>query len=155
MLSLPQTTSYAILTLSCLGVKPDSWVMTKHIAAWTRIPLPFLSKVLHLLADSGLIQAKSGTDGGFQLTRPAKEISLLEVVEASGKHDCFDSCLLGNEECSDERNCPAHEYWKEQRTLIKAKLDQLTVEDVMNFEQHDADPLQQDATFQTSSEVKL
>ena len=154
MVSLPQTTNYAILVLSCLGVNPGSWVMAKNIAAWTRIPLPFLSKVLHSLSASGLIQTKPGTDGGFQLTRSAKEISLLEVAEASGEHDCFDNCLLGMKECSDKRSCPAHEFWKEQRTLIIAKLNRLTVDDVTNFEQHHADRLQQDATTQTSSEVK-
>ncbi len=141
MLCLPQTTGYAILALSSLAARPGQWVTTKSVVAWTRIPLPQLSKLLHQLLGSGFIRTKPGKQGGFQLSRPAHTISLLEVTQSIGDYDCFSGCLLGLETCSDARNCPAHTFWKAQKARIKQMLQELTLEDSTRFELKISHPL--------------
>jgi Rrf2 family iron-sulfur cluster assembly transcriptional regulator len=141
MLCLPQTTGYAILALSCLAARPEQWLTTTSIVTWTRIPLPQLSKLLQTLIHSGFIRTKPGKRGGFQLTRPAYEISLLEITRSLGDDDCFSACLLGLETCSDARNCPAHSFWKKQKARIQQTLQELTLQDSTRFELRASLPL--------------
>ena len=115
MLALSQTTGYAVLALSCLDGCGDRWVLAKNISECTGISLPYLSKMLHALTGSGVIVAKRGYRGGFQLAQPADQITLLEVVEAVEGQAWMPRCLLGLDECSDQRACPTHEFWKKQR----------------------------------------
>lgn len=134
VLALSQTTGYAILALSCLEGCRDRWVLAKTIAECTGVPLPYLSKTLHALTGSGLVLAKRGYRGGFQLGRPADQITLLEVAEAVEGRKWLPVCLLGLEECSDQRGCPTHAFWTKKRARIEKELKRLTLRDVAEFE---------------------
>ncbi len=76
MLSLNQTTGYAILALAYLEQSPGRPRLAKDIAAATGVPLPYLSKLLHALTRTGLIHGKRGYRGGFTLAKPTSQISL-------------------------------------------------------------------------------
>jgi Rrf2 family protein len=52
------------------------------IAEAEGLPERFLVKVLTPLARAGVLESVRGPCGGFRLARPAKGITLLEVVEA-------------------------------------------------------------------------
>jgi Rrf2 family iron-sulfur cluster assembly transcriptional regulator len=134
VLSLSQTTGYAILALSCLRQSGGELVLAKDIAACTGIPLPYLLKLLHAMGKAGLVTAKRGYRGGFALARPADGITLRDVAQEVDGRAWLPVCLLGLEECSDQRGCPTHDFWKAQRLVIEAELQQTTVKDVADFE---------------------
>src|SRR3954447_85517 len=46
------------------------------------MPAAYLAKQLKALVRAGLLSATPGPAGGFQLARPAAEVTLLDVVEA-------------------------------------------------------------------------
>lgn len=138
MLSLSQTTGYAILALSCLKQCGCDLVQAKDIAECTGIPLPYLLKLLHAMGKADLVIAKRGYRGGFALARPAEQISLMDVAEAVDGQAWLPKCLLGLEDCSDQRQCPTHNFWKTQRQKIEAELRQTTVKDVAEFEAQQA-----------------
>jgi Rrf2 family protein len=46
------------------------------------IPDAYLAKHLRALVNAGVLQASTGPNGGFSLSRPPEEISVLDVVEA-------------------------------------------------------------------------
>ena len=52
------------------------------IARARKIPERFLLKVLKPLADRKILLSLKGPNGGYRLARPAKDINLLEVIEA-------------------------------------------------------------------------
>jgi Rrf2 family protein len=133
MLSLSQTTGYAILALSCLVGDEDRWVLSKDIAATTGIPGPYLSRVLHALGQSGLIRAKRGYRGGFALARPASRISLLDVAEAVEGRDWKAPCLLGLTSCAQIRACPTHTFWTRELARIERELRKTTLAQVGGF----------------------
>jgi len=133
MLCLSQTAGYGILALSCLD--QEQWVLTQHIADRTGVPKAYLAKILHLLARARLILAKRGYRGGFRLAREAEQISLLDIVESVDGASWIGGCLLGLEECTDERACPTHEFWKKERGRIRACLERISLRDVAKFEQ--------------------
>ena len=134
MLALSQTTGYAILALSCLDGCRDRWVLAKDISQCTGITLPYLSKLLNALTSSGLVNAKRGYRGGFQLARSADRITLMDVAEAVEGSDWLPKCLLGLEECSDARACPTHAFWKTERSRIEEELRSQTLRHVAEFE---------------------
>lgn len=134
MLGLSNTAGYAILALGCMKECNGAWILTRDIAKRTGISSTYLSKILHGLAKSGLIDAKRGYRGGFKLSRSASKISLMDVVEAVEGRAWTGRCLLGLAECSDERSCPAHDFWKSTRIRIESKLRRLTLAQVAEFE---------------------
>lgn len=46
------------------------------------IPVQFLEQLFSTLRRSGLLVSQRGVKGGYQLARPAEEITVLEVVQA-------------------------------------------------------------------------
>ena len=46
------------------------------------MPERFLLQILRVLVTHGILKSTRGVDGGYSLSRPAEEISLLEVIEA-------------------------------------------------------------------------
>ena len=57
-------------------------VPAEEIAKEFDIPNEYLVKIMSQLARTGLLRSKRGPHGGFSLAQPAKEISLLEIIEA-------------------------------------------------------------------------
>lgn len=79
---ISQTTEYALRAVVYLGQHADESWTTKQIAAATRVPAGYLSKVLQGLSRAGLIQSQRGRHGGFQLAGDPEEVTILEVVNA-------------------------------------------------------------------------
>ena len=57
-------------------------VMAKNIAESCRIPLEYLLKILLQLVRSEVLGSIRGPRGGFYLSRPPGEITLLQIFEA-------------------------------------------------------------------------
>ena len=134
MLSLSHTTGYAIRALSCLGGPDDPSILVKDLAAQSDVSTFYLAKIISRLSEAGLVKSKRGYKGGVQLSRPADQISLLDVSRAIDGDDWTESCLLGMAQCSDARACPHHSFWKVEREKIKGNLADTSLKDVAEFE---------------------
>jgi Rrf2 family protein len=58
-----------------------------------------LNKVLQRLNRVGLVASRRGPRGGFVLGRPAKSVTLLEIVEAIDGSLAMGECMLGSSLC--------------------------------------------------------
>lgn len=134
MLSLSQTTGYAIQALSCLEETGAAWALGKGVSVRSGVPRPYLAQILHALSKSGLIHTKRSSQGGYRLARPGKKISILEVAQAVDGEDCLGHCLLGRTVCSDLRACSIHEFWKVERARIEKCLAGISLADVAALE---------------------
>ena len=65
MLSLSQTTGYAVLAMGCIGSWKGDWVRSEAIHECTGVPKPYLRKLLYALGQAGLLETKRGYEGGF------------------------------------------------------------------------------------------
>ena len=63
-----------------LAAKPDRLVSIGEIARTYRISHNHLTKVVHDLRKQGFLDAVRGRSGGIRLARPARDISVGEVV---------------------------------------------------------------------------
>jgi Rrf2 family iron-sulfur cluster assembly transcriptional regulator len=134
LFSVSQSTGYAILALTCLEGSPNQWVLARDIAACTDVPPSYLAKILRLLSEAGLVIAKRGYRGGVRLARPAGEINLLEVTIAIEGRSGLTDCVLNLSECSEERACPSHRFWKTARQRIRTQLESISLTDTAAFE---------------------
>lgn len=134
MQRLSHTTGYAILALGFVGSRPDQWIQAHDIAAMTGLPKPYLSKILHAMGKAGLLKTKRGYRGGVRLARPADQVTLLDVASAVTLPDERPQCILGMKECSEEKSCPMHNFWKQMREQLQQQLSKLTLAEVARYQ---------------------
>ncbi|MFL6156934.1 MAG: RrF2 family transcriptional regulator [Marmoricola sp.] len=60
----------------------DGPVPTARLAEFHGVSRTYLAKHLQQLSRAGLVRSTEGREGGYELTRHAGEISLLEIVQA-------------------------------------------------------------------------
>jgi Rrf2 family protein len=79
---LSQTTEYALRAVVYLAEHNDSAHTTQQIAAATKVPMGYLSKVLQNLVKMSLISSQRGLGGGFVLAKTPEELTIYEIVQA-------------------------------------------------------------------------
>lgn len=95
------------------------------------VPRNYLSKVLHRLAQAGLLTSTRGRAGGFKLNRAPDLVTLGEVMACLEPADANEGrCLLGRAECSDEDPCTAHEQWCALRAQVDRFFEHTTLADL-------------------------
>lgn len=97
---------------------PGEYALVKTIATEDGIPLHFLAKILQDLARHGFLKSSKGPRGGFRLSQPPEEISMLRIVEAVDGAGRYDRCIGGNPECSNRVACGMHDSWMALRSRI-------------------------------------
>ena len=77
-----RTLEYAILASTEVAKAGGEPVMSAVVAETLNLPKAFPSMVMRDLAKARVLRSKRGPTGGFQLARPANQITLLEIYEA-------------------------------------------------------------------------
>jgi len=106
-LMISQTAEYALRAVVMLGSNPGSPRTTQQIAEQTRVPSGYLSKVLQALGRAGLVEAQRGLYGGFVLSRPLDDLTIIDVINAIDPLQRIERCPLGLVEHGN-RLCPLH-----------------------------------------------
>lgn len=76
-------TDYAIRAAAELAtLPPGTWVKTESVALAQDIPLPFLLNIFAELRTVGIVRSRRGVDGGYQLARPATEITVADIIRS-------------------------------------------------------------------------
>jgi Rrf2 family protein len=82
-MKLSRASGCALAGLVQLARGQDNRLLPSHkIALAAGLSGKFLLKMLRHLATADVLRSSKGPHGGYQLARPARDISLLEVVEA-------------------------------------------------------------------------
>ncbi|GGQ40078.1 RrF2 family transcriptional regulator [Couchioplanes azureus] len=77
-------TDYAVRAMLAIAADHPHLVKAADLAAAQDIPLSFLQGILLDLRRAGLLHSHRGVDGGYALARPAEEVTVGDVVRASG-----------------------------------------------------------------------
>lgn len=115
---ISQTAEYALRAVACLAASPGSSQTTQQIAAITKVPPSYLSKVLQVLVKSRLVHSQRGLHGGFSLARSAAQISILEVVNAVDPIQHILECPLGLK-THGVNLCPLHRRLNDAISLVE------------------------------------
>lgn len=80
---ISQTAEYALRAMAYLADQMQhGYRSTVEVAMVTKVPTPYLSKVLKKMVDTGLVRGQRGPGGGFLLIRTPDKITVWEVVDA-------------------------------------------------------------------------
>ena len=108
----------AVLYLARLGTNERA--STSTVAEEQRIPPSFLAKIISQLSIAGLLHTSRGARGGVTLARDAKDISLLEVIEAIDGPIQLNECVGEDGECTFDEDCVLRPVWSDaQNELVK------------------------------------
>lgn len=97
-----------------------------EIAESRQLSQQLVAKILTLLSAAGLVEGKPGPSGGYQLARPASEISLLDVVRVFEDSQDRVMCPFGPHWCGVGPNCPLHNTLLEMHQKALDRLDEET-----------------------------
>lgn len=94
------------------------------------ISFHFLTKILQVLTQKGILQSYRGPNGGVGFLKNPEEITLSELVRALEGDDFFDKCLLGLPGCGERQPCPMHAYWMGIRNNLKSEFETTSLADL-------------------------
>src|ERR1700674_336423 len=110
MVKLTKKADYALIAVRHLathGVEHSH--SAADIAEVYGISPQLLAKVLQRLAKHGLVTARHGSSGGYQLARHPKDISALEVISAVDGPLVITSCVTNHGNCDQSNTCTVRE----------------------------------------------
>jgi len=128
---LTSACKYGIQATIYLGMqKDDSFVSIKKIAEEFTIPFHFLTKVLQLLTQAGIVESTKGAKGGVRLGKDPDAITLFDIIAVIDGEGIFHDCMLGLPGCGLNTPCPAHEFWAPIRTKYEISARAISLRDL-------------------------
>jgi Rrf2 family nitric oxide-sensitive transcriptional repressor len=117
-LELSRRGDYAVRAM--LALADDDGLLTgPRIAERTGVPFSFLPQVMGTLVRAGLVEALQGRSGGYRLARPARDVSLLSIVEAAEGDSRRTTCILRGGPCGADGTCRVHDaFFAAQEALL-------------------------------------
>ncbi len=93
------------------SIPPEAVVPFREIAHQMMVPEDFLAKILKTLVDEKLVRSTRGPHGGYALSRPASDISFLDVIEAVEGPIAINVCL-DDDPCKKASACTMVGVWR-------------------------------------------
>lgn len=122
---------YALRALTYAAAQGDGTrFQAKEVCDKAGIPESFTRKVFQALTQGGFLRAVRGPGGGYELSRPADRITLLDVILAVEGAGTFSQCVLGFPTCGTDHPCPLHETWAAAKEQLLEQLKRRTLQDL-------------------------
>lgn len=130
MLRIAKLTDYATGLMTQLAHQPGRWVSARQLAVELSLPAPTVARLLKLLGRAGLVLSQRGKGGGYGLARPAREISVAEVIAAIEGPVALTECALGDGRCNLERDCATRANWRVISQAVQVALEAVSLADM-------------------------
>jgi Rrf2 family transcriptional regulator, iron-sulfur cluster assembly transcription factor len=95
-----------------------------------KISLSYLEQLFGKLRRHGLVESVRGPGGGYNLARPADNVSVADVILAVDEPIDATQCG-GKENCLDDKRCMTHELWANLNVHIFSFLRSVTLEQLV------------------------
>ncbi|MBV8146098.1 MAG: SUF system Fe-S cluster assembly regulator [Gammaproteobacteria bacterium] len=127
MLRISRLTDYATVLLATLASEPGVVQTAASLAGRTHIAAPTVSKLLKQLQRAGLVTSTRGLHGGYQLARPAAQISAAAILDALEGPVALTDCSVGHGQCEIEESCRVGRVWQRLNLAIRRALYEVTL----------------------------
>jgi Rrf2 family protein len=135
MLRLSKKTDYALMALKDLASSDrETSCSAREIAARYDIPVELMAKVLQRLARRGLLESHQGPRGGYQLSRPARRISVADVIQAIDGPVLVTACSDEDETCDQYSKCNVRDPLWRLKDRIMHSLASFTLQELAEDE---------------------
>ena len=141
MLRISKLTDYAILMM--VELTRDGEMLSAHaLSERIHVEVPTASKVLKLLAGSGLLESYRGASGGYRVSRTASEISVAEVIAAIEGPIAMTECSIEEGLCAQEDNCGLRSNWQRISLAVAQALRDVSLAEMSAPMGRKSNPLQ-------------
>lgn len=126
---------YGLRALMELGMEPDIALSLRDIATRQQVSLDYLEQIVPSLKAAGLIKARRGAHGGYQLAKSPSEITAFDALIAlEGTFNpmaCLSSTLEDSENCLASGSCAVQEVWSEMKLAVETVLKNKTLAEMI------------------------
>ena len=140
MLRISRLTDYATVILASLAERPERVQTAAALAEQTRIAAPTVSKLLKQLQRAGLVVSTRGLHGGYQLARPATQISAAAILDALEGPVALTDCAVGHGHCEIEETCRVGRVWQRLNLAIRRSLYEISLAQLAGIDTTQARP---------------
>ena len=134
---LSQTAHYALRAVYYLATNEDNkWHLTKDVAEITKIPAPYLARIMSTLAKRGILKSRTGMGGGFSIGIDSHKFNLYDVVSQFDNLDNIKDCVFGFINCCDDGECSLHKAWNDAKSRLIDALKSTSLNDMKTSFQH-------------------
>jgi len=124
-----QTAEYALRAVAYLAEEGEPRTVAQ-IAAATKVPPSYLSKVMQSLARAGLVVSQRGLHGGFRLARPTDQLCVYDIVQAVDPIQRITKCPLDLPQHS-KNLCKLHQRMDDTLAQVELVFRQTTFAEVL------------------------
>ncbi len=139
-MKLSKKGEYALRSLINLGIAAEvkrDLVQVSELAESEQLPVKFLEQIMQALKDAGLVSSMRGKFGGYRLAKPAREITIGQVVRLIdgplAPIGCVSQSAYEKCTCPDEAHCGLRMLMLDVRNAIAGILDRYTLADVVEI----------------------
>ncbi|MDO5293397.1 MAG: Rrf2 family transcriptional regulator [bacterium] len=124
---------YAIEMMTDLAIHSvDSVESIKNIAARRDLSEKYLEQIVSALKKAHLIESTRGASGGYRLAKPANEIKIYDILEATERNLIPIECLQTKTECGINcEKCATRGMWGKLWLEMKQVMDDVTLEQIV------------------------
>jgi Rrf2 family protein len=126
-----QTSEYALRVVVYLASLDGKQATIPQIADATRTPEGYLAKVLRSLALAELVRSQRGPQGGSVLARPARQITVFDVIHAVDPIQRITTCPLGIKGHGINL-CPLHRRLDQAIAMVEATFKKTTIAELVS-----------------------
>jgi FeS assembly SUF system regulator len=134
MLRISRLTDYATVILAALAGEPGRVQTAAALAESTHIAAPTVCKLLKQLQRAGLVLSTRGLHGGYQLARPASQISAAAILDALEGPVALTDCSAGHGNCEIEDSCRVGRVWQRLNLAIRRSLYDVSLAQLAGLE---------------------
>ncbi|PYU06961.1 MAG: SUF system Fe-S cluster assembly regulator [Acidobacteria bacterium] len=128
MFKLSKKADYGLIAVKHLATHRNALAYSAaEIADQYGISGTLMAKVLQKLAREGVLQARHGAAGGYQLARDPEQISALDVISAIDGPVLITSCVTNHGNCDATPRCSVREPLRRVNESILQVLSSVTI----------------------------
>ena len=127
---ITRDTDYAIRALVYMAGFKGGRISVPELVSGTRIPKPFLRKIMQLLGKKGFVRSYKGIGGGFALKKTPERMALTDLIEAIQGRISLNECFFKKIACPRKKECLLKKKIDSLEAYIIKELKALTLKDI-------------------------
>lgn len=131
MLRVSKLTDYGSVILTHMACHPEQRMSAASLAKSVLLPPATVRKLLKILLTNGLLYSHLGKYGGYQLAKPAQEISLAEIINIFEGGIALTECTLEKGTCRIEDGCAIRHNWQGINRIVQQTLAQVSLQEML------------------------
>lgn len=129
---------YALRLMLDLALHEENrYISLKEISARQEVSVKYLEQIIGNLCKSGLVQSTRGAQGGYRLTRPAREYTIGSILRVTEGNLSPVACLDQEpNQCPRREDCITLGFWKGLAQVIDEYVDGVSLQDLIDHHQN-------------------